>query len=158
MCKQINVVTMKNLQLIKTLKNARLVITAFLLTCVFTSISNKSEAQSTKAKPWIAPASANQLKNPFDGDASAAKEGKKLYVTYCTPCHGNSGKGDGIAAAAVNPKPADHTSAAVQDQTDGAIFWKMTEGRGPMISYKQLLKDNQRWQLVSYIKTMGKKK
>ncbi|MDE3145172.1 MAG: c-type cytochrome [Bacteroidota bacterium] len=147
---------MKNLQSTQKMKNAGLLVSAFLLTCVFTLATQKCNAQS--AKPWIAPASASQVKNPFAGDANAAKEGKKLYVTYCTPCHGNTGKGDGIAAAALNPKPANHTSEAVQNEPDGSLYWKMTEGRGPMISYKQLLKDNQRWQLVCYIKTLGKKK
>jgi mono/diheme cytochrome c family protein len=130
----------------------------FLLTAITGLLFTHAQAQSTKAKPWVAPASAIAVKNPFAGDANAPKEGKKLYTTYCTPCHGNGGKGDGVAAAAVNPKPADHTSEAVQSEPDGSLYWKMTEGRGPMISYKSLLTDNQRWQLVTYIKTLGKKK
>ncbi len=149
---------MKYLQSNLKLKNVGLVISAFLLTTVFILTAVQSKAQATKSKPWIAPAAALAVKNPFAGDASAPKEGKKLYVTYCTPCHGNGGKGDGIAAASVNPKPADHTSEAVQNEPDGSLYWKMTEGRGPMISYKQVLKDNERWQLVCYIKTLGKKK
>jgi len=132
--------------------------TIFFAMIGLTLIANQANAQATKSKPWNPPASAIELKNPFVGDANAIKEGKKLYVTYCTPCHGNSGKGDGIAAASLNPKPADHTSDAVQSETDGAAYWKLTEGRGPMISYKQLLTDNQRWHLVTYIKTLGKKK
>jgi mono/diheme cytochrome c family protein len=138
------------------LKNRLLASVILLATCL--SFSTLAKAQSTKAKPWIAPASAIQLKNPFTGDANAAKEGKKIYVTFCTPCHGNNGKGDGIASASVNPKPADHTSEAVQNEPDGSLYWKMTEGRGPMISYKTVLNDNQRWQLVTFIKTLGKKK
>ncbi len=130
----------------------------FFLSILFSVFSNQAIAQSVKAKPWIPPASVNLNKNPLAQDAAAAKEGKKLYITYCAPCHGNAGKGDGIAAAAVNPKPADHTSESVQSHSDGAIFWKMTEGRGPMISYKQLINDNQRWQLVSFIRTLAKKK
>ena len=37
-------------------------------------------------------------------------EGKKLYSTYCLGCHGENGKGDGPAAAALPVKPADHTN------------------------------------------------
>lgn len=42
-----------------------------------------------------------------------AVHGQQVYATTCTPCHGTGGKGDGPAAAALNPKPADHTSKEV---------------------------------------------
>ena len=59
--------------------------------------------------------------------------GKKLTVDKaCTACHGDRGKGDGPGAAALNPKPADWTSAKVQQQTDGCLLWKITTGRGAM--------------------------
>jgi len=76
-------------------------------------------------------------------------------VTYCVPCHGNKGKGDGVAAAALKPKPADHSSQKVQSQTDGAIFYKITTGRLPMAPYKDILNTTQRWQLVNYIRTLA---
>ena len=60
-----------------------------------------------------------------------------------------------MGAAALNPKPADHTSAKVQSQTDGAIFYKITTGRLPMAPYKDVLNDTQRWQLVNYIRTLA---
>ena len=107
--------------------------------------------------PWVSPASADQIKNPIQGDAEATKAGKKLYKTYCSTCHGETGKGDGAAAVALNPKPAKFTDEAIQTQTDGAIYWKMTEGRAPMASYKTGLKEEQRWQLVNYIRELGKK-
>jgi mono/diheme cytochrome c family protein len=64
----------------------------------------------------------------------------------------NNGKGNGIAAAALNPKPADHTSAALQKESDEALYWKMTEAHTPMPSYNQALTDTQRWMLVNYIR------
>ncbi|MDE3212183.1 MAG: cytochrome c [Bacteroidota bacterium] len=113
------------------------------------------EAQS---KPWVAPAEASAVKNPLAGNTETLKYAKVIYVTYCTPCHGAKGRGDGIAAAGLPVKPADHTSEKVQDQTDGAIYWKMTTGRSPMPSYKTTLTDNQRWELVNYIRTLAKHK
>ena len=83
-------------------------------------------------------------------------KGKKLYNQMCAVCHGAKGKGDGVAGAALNPKPTNFTSASVQAQTDGAIFWKITEGRSPMASYKTILKEEQRWQLVNYLRTFKK--
>jgi mono/diheme cytochrome c family protein len=52
------------------------------------------------------------------GDAVAqnAAEGKKLYTTYCSSCHGETGKGDGVAAGSLPVKPADHTSGAAMNQ------------------------------------------
>ena len=43
-------------------------------------------------------------------------EGRKLYVTYCAACHGEKGKGDGMAAQSLPVRPADHTNGAVMNQ------------------------------------------
>ncbi|NOZ48092.1 MAG: cytochrome c [Chlorobi bacterium] len=106
---------------------------------------------------WIAPEEADALVNPYKNNTEATKEGKKQFNQLCAICHGNKGKGDGIAGAALNPKPANFTTVKFQSQTDGAIFWKMTNGRSPMASYKEILTDDQRWQLVNYLRTLSKK-
>ena len=41
-----------------------------------------------------------------------ASDAKEMFASYCSPCHGVSAKGDGPAAAALNPKPADLTQFA----------------------------------------------
>ena len=109
-----------------------------------------------QASIWVAPTSADTIKNPVKGDIKATSDGKKLYVQYCVVCHGDKGEGDGIAAAGLNPKPADHSAEKIQKQTDGAIFWKMTTGRPPMAAYESTLTKQQRWQLVNYIRTLKK--
>ncbi|HEY4800958.1 MAG TPA: cytochrome c [Bacteroidia bacterium] len=114
--------------------------------------ASKISAQQTSI--WVAPKEADLIKNPLEDNLTAAKEGKKLYLQNCAVCHGDKGKGDGIAAAGLTPKPANHTSDKVQNQSDGAIFWKMTTGRPPMASYKEALTETQRWQLVNYIRTL----
>ena len=48
--------------------------------------------------------------------AQNAAEGKKLYVSYCSTCHGEKGKGDGLAAGSLPVKPADHTNGAIMNQ------------------------------------------
>lgn len=107
---------------------------------------------------WVAPASANNLKNPYAENATIIPDAKALYNTYCSPCHGTKGKGDGPAAVALTIKPADHTSSALQSETDGSLFWKISEGRKPMPQFKGSLTDNQRWELVTYIRTLAAKK
>ena len=105
---------------------------------------------------WKAPSTADALVNPFKGNAAAIAKGKTLYLQMCSVCHGNGGKGDGLAAANLNPRPADHTSAKVQSESDGALFWKLTNGNPPMASYKSMLTDEQRWDLVDFIRTLKK--
>jgi len=100
--------------------------------------------------PWVAPADAKATKNPVKGVGNA----KKSVETNCVSCHGPTGKGDGPAAAALPPpKPANWTSDAVQKQTDGEIFWKMSNGRGAMPPWKHL-PENERWEIVNYIRTL----
>ena len=107
-------------------------------------------------KQFVAPKTADALVNPSKENASATVEGKKIYITYCAPCHGDKGKGDGVASAGLSKPPADHTSSAVQKQTDGAIFWKISEGNNPMPGYKKAISETQIWQLVNYIRTLSK--
>jgi mono/diheme cytochrome c family protein len=102
--------------------------------------------------PWRAPEAERAKKNPLSG-AKAAEQGKKVAQINCASCHGAGGKGDGAAAAALNPKPADWTSARVQDESDGEIFWKISTGRGAMPPWKHL-PESDRWAVVSYIRSL----
>ncbi|WP_221405279.1 c-type cytochrome [Roseivirga seohaensis] len=123
----------------------------------FLAFSSSNTHTSDQQKgPWKSPKEADGLKNPFVDNTTELLKGKKLYNQMCAVCHGAKGKGDGVAGAALNPKPTNFTSASVQAQTDGAIFWKITEGRSPMASYKTILKEEQRWQLVNYLRTFKK--
>ena len=117
----------------------------------------KSENRSpSKSGGWVAPSSANNLVNPLAGNPSATVAGKTLYKQFCAICHGDKGKGNGLAGMSLKPRPANFTKADVQKQTDGAIYWKINEGKTPMASYKTTLTEEQRWQLVNYIRTFNK--
>lgn len=126
-------------------------ITLTILTSLF-FLSQFSFAQ--KKKLWMAPAAANELKNPFTGNISSIEEGKRLFVSMCTVCHGVNGKGNGAASVALDPHPANFLSLEVETESDGAIYWKLTEGNPPMAAYKTLLTDAQRWKLVLYIRNL----
>ncbi|MBI1733804.1 MAG: cytochrome c [Candidatus Rokubacteria bacterium] len=101
------------------------------------------------ATEWKAPADAKNLKNP----EKAADAGKKSVETNCASCHGPQGKGDGPAAAALNPRPANWQSDKLKKETDGELFWKVTNGRGPMPPWKHL-PEKERWQIVNYIRQL----
>lgn len=114
--------------------------------------SNNLRAQSD----WEAPKEADELVNPLNDFAKSAKNGKKIYTQMCTICHGTKGKGDGVAGISLKPEPGNFTTDNVQNQTDGAIYWKLTNGRAPMAAYKEILTETQRWELVNYIRTFKK--
>lgn len=103
---------------------------------------------------WTAPDAASEKINPLAGNVYASDKGKVLFDKVCATCHGKSGAGDGPAAKALKPVPADLGSDGVQGQKDGAIFWKISEGKGTMAAYKASLTTTQRWQLVNYIRTL----
>ncbi len=105
---------------------------------------------------WKAPASADQIKNPLKGNQESVERGKALFLQQCAVCHGNKGKGDGVAGASLNPKPANFWLDCVQAQSDGAIYWKRNNGKGPMPSFSHLT-ENQKWDLVNFIRTFRKK-
>jgi mono/diheme cytochrome c family protein len=102
---------------------------------------------------WKAPAEAKNVKNPVKGVGDA----KKNIETNCVTCHGATGKGDGSAAAALPPpKPTDWASSRVASETDGELFWKISNGRGAMPPWKHL-PEKDRWEIVNYIRTLQKK-
>ena len=95
--------------------------------------------------------------NPVPANANTIALGQKLYVSNCMICHGQAGKGDGPGGAALEKRPTDLTARVRAGATDGELFWKITEGRSPMLSWKGSLTETQRWELVDYIKTLGGK-
>lgn len=103
---------------------------------------------------WEAPEEVRKLENPLEKSDRVLNAGKQIFAQLCTVCHGKAGKGDGITAAALKPKPADLTSETVQDQSDGTIFWKIREGRPPMPGFKSQLSEQQTWAVVHYIRSL----
>lgn len=103
---------------------------------------------------WTAPAEADTLTNPFDHeDAEVLAKGQETYTMLCAACHGDRGDGTGAAGQAWNPPPADFTSSDVQVQTDGALYWKISEGNPPaMLQYKNLIEEEEIWQVVTYLR------
>ena len=116
-------------------------------------------AQGTKVgtDEWVAPARAAKKKNPIAADAISLEKGKVVYTKECASCHGDTGKGDGSAVKDLEKKPNDLTLAKTLDQTDGALFWKITEGNKPMASYDKTLSEEDRWHVLNYTRALGAK-
>jgi glucose/arabinose dehydrogenase len=94
-----------------------------------------------------APAAASSVANPYHGQAAAAHAGGQLYGTYCASCHGGTGQGSGNIPAL--------RQGAAQQATEGAVFWFITKGSpaNGMPSWASL-SEQQRWQIVTYVKTL----
>jgi len=107
---------------------------------------NPSYQQDPK---WRAPAEAVAKPNPLAEKPEATAGGIKLFQRNCVECHGAGGIG------LEKKHAADLQLPAVQQQSDGALFWKITNGntdRG-MPSFSRL-PELQRWQLVLYLRTL----
>ena len=108
-------------------------------------------------KPWVAPDAARRSRIRSRPPRRTWPPGKDLYDQNCVLCHGDKGKGDGIAGRTSKIPPANFTDPKLMAaETDGSLFWKMSEGRGPMPTWKETLSDKERWQLVDYIRKLNK--
>lgn len=126
-----------------------------LVLCTF-ALGRVSAQDASTPAPWVAPDDAKKVKNPVPATPDSLTEGQQLFTDNCVLCHGEKGVGDGPGAKAIKVKPANFTDAKVQGETDGSLYWKMTNGRGPMPSWKDTLTDKERWELVNYIRKLGK--
>jgi len=105
--------------------------------------------------PWPVPDKYKNMANPVKSDATSLATGKALYNQHCKSCHGSKGKGDGPKAAQLNTECGDFTKPATQSETDGALFYKTSEGRKDMPSFKKKIADqNEIWAVVNYIRTL----
>lgn len=108
-------------------------------------------------KPWAVPDNFKKMKNAVESNTESIAEGKTLYATHCKSCHGSKGLGDGSKAAQLKTEPGDFSKADFQSQTDGALFYKTTEGRSDMPSFKKKIPDaDERWSIVNYMRTFKK--
>jgi mono/diheme cytochrome c family protein len=123
--------------------------------CIFTVVRVK--AQEATPAPWVAPDDAKKVKNPFPPTQETLADAEQLFTDNCVLCHGEKGMGDGPGAKTIKVKPANFTDAKMMAaETDGSLYWKMSNGRGPMPSWKDTLSDKERWELVGYIRKLTK--
>ncbi len=129
----------------------------FMSAGVILLISINSFTFRQEKKPWPVPDKYKTMKNPVASNAASIAEGKTLYGTHCKSCHGTKGLGDGTKAATLKTDPGDFSKADFQTQTDGALFYKTTEGRDDMPGFKKKLPDDdERWSIVNFMRTLKK--
>ncbi len=100
------------------------------------------------------------LENPFGDDAAAIAAGAKTFTATCAECHGETGDGDGPIAAGLDIKPAMLSDGEMMaDLSDAYVFWRITMGgakepfNSTMPSFL-FFSEEQRWQLVSFVRSL----
>jgi mono/diheme cytochrome c family protein len=131
---------------------AALIMAASLLLSVAHAQTGNSAAQgpekSVYAELGKVPAKAAARRNPLESDPEAVAAGAKLFEQRCAECHGANAEG--------GKKGPSLRTEEIQQATPGALFWVMTNGvvRKGMPVWSRL-PEPQRWQLVTYIKSLG---
>jgi mono/diheme cytochrome c family protein len=93
---------------------------------------------------------------PLPATSDSLERGKVLFGITCAVCHGPTGNGVSPVAAFLNPKPADLTSAQVQNLTDNEIYLVISHGFGVMPSMAENLGPLERWDVINYVRTLKK--
>lgn len=120
----------------------------FLSVITFALLSSTPSIVAQSANFHNAPAAEAKKKNLLAGQSAAITAGKKLYSQNCASCHGAGGEGSGNIPGL--------KSGPTQSAKDGEVFWFITKGSpdNGMPAWGGL-PEQQRWQIVSYLKAMN---
>jgi mono/diheme cytochrome c family protein len=116
---------------------------------------SSEENRLHKARSWTASDRVARWKNPLATNENSFAEGKTLFEQECVICHGPEGKGDGRGARKLKVSPADLSNTNMWQQTDGALCWKISEGKVEMPAFRMRFSRHEVWLLVNYVRTLA---
>jgi mono/diheme cytochrome c family protein len=105
-------------------------------------------AQLVLGQDWLVPDAESALTNPSPYTLENVKTGKELYTLNCKSCHGDPGKNNPLLLV---PTPVDMASEKMHLNSEGALFYKITKGRGIMPPFEGSIAEGDRWKLVNFI-------
>jgi mono/diheme cytochrome c family protein len=97
----------------------------------------------------------SKLKNPYND--SVLSEGALLYGVFCSHCHGENGKGDGLVGQVYKGVPA-YNKGRVKNLSEGHIFHVITHGYGRMGAHGSQMEPHERWKIVKYVQKLQQDK
>ena len=103
-----------------------------------------------------------EFKSPLAETAENLEDGKQLFISFCSPCHGLGGQGDGLVVQHGYPPPPSYSKGQssrggnMKDLTDGKIYHTITYGVNAMGSYASQLSPTERWKVVQYVHQLQK--
>jgi len=125
-----------------------LLLSCWCFLCAAQGKPEKKEPASVYGELEKAPAKYQAKANPLANDKDAVAAGKVLFEEHCAECHGENAQG--------TKKAPSLRAKEVQEAPPGALFWILKNGivrKGMPVWSK--LPDPQRWQLISFIKSLG---
>lgn len=105
------------------------------------------------SQEWTVPADRKGKLSTFSFTDETRKAGERLYTLNCMSCHGTPGKANYLTTLV--PQPGDPATDKIQHNLDGEIFYKVSQGRGPMPSFKNSLSATDIWNIVSFIRSFN---
>ncbi|HUP21908.1 MAG TPA: ABC transporter permease subunit [Thermoanaerobaculia bacterium] len=94
-------------------------------------------------------------------DAAMLERGQQVYVQNCAPCHGLTGKGDGTAAASLDPKPRDHSDRTYMDTLSDASIAEVVKVGGALRGFPNMpshphVGGEDMVGLIAYVRTLSR--
>ena len=105
-------------------------------------------ALPVQGQEWLVPEKEAATSNPSEYTLENVKLGKAIYTKNCKSCHGDPGKNNPLALL---PVPVDIASEKMQANSEGALFYKITNGKGVMPPFGSTISENDCWLLVNFI-------
>ena len=100
------------------------------------------------------------LENPIPANTASLARGQAFYEANCAACHGDEGRGNGPAAAGLDPQPAPIAQTS-QMLSDAYLFYRISEGgemapfNSAMPAFKESLDESQRWDVINYVRSLN---
>jgi mono/diheme cytochrome c family protein len=104
--------------------------------------------QLVLGQDWLVPEADAAIANPSPYTLENVKAGKELYMVNCKSCHGDPGKNNPLALV---PLPVDIASERMHMNSQGEMFYKISNGRGVMSAFKSVLSEDERWKVINFI-------
>ncbi len=111
--------------------------------------------EEADCEDWAVPARRARAENPIEEADADLEEARDLFLEECSDCHGETGQNDGRGAEEADMTCAPLlTDSELLERTDGELFWKIREGRESMPNTLDTLRDQDRWLLVHYLRSL----
>lgn len=147
------------------MKRIILLIAITLLVCLTLLAQQPPQQEEKKAQDatpmpaeFKVPAEDAKKPNPIKPTEGSIAEGRHLFVSQCAMCHGEQGDGKGDLAASLELTMKDwRDPESLKKWTDGELFYVLDKGKRHMPGQENRMKDDQKWYLVNFIRSVVKK-
>lgn len=136
---------------VRSTQSAPLLLASLVVVALGIFLAVRSQAFGALGWPGLA------LRNPYPATQESLAIGERTFIERCQVCHGREGRGDGPAAIALNPRPADLRTHMAAGHSDGELFTWLSYGlRGSaMPAFNDQLTDEERWHVINFIRTLA---